>query len=105
MAADIEGDSAVPCGHTEEYEEIGQTAEGTVILCHWCGCAHTDTTRPKVYTREDDEAWYWLYRQAYFAVKDNRACWWDNVNGHRPCHACYEENRARQEGRIREAVR
>lgn len=103
MATELDTDSTVPCGHTEDYEEIGQTPEGMVIVCSYCGCGHTDTTRPKVYTTDENMAWYWLYRQAYFAVKDDRACWWDDKTGHRPCHACYEDNRARQEERIRGA--
>lgn len=104
MAADIESDSTVPCGHRDDYEEIGQTPEGMVIACSYCGCVHTDTTRPKVYTPDDNATWYWLYRQSLQAVSDGRACWWDNIRGHRPCHDCYEDNRARQEARIRGSV-
>ena len=103
METELIGDPNAPCGHKEAWEEIGQTVEGTVIFCHDCGCSFNDIKRPKIYTPEENEDWWLLYRDALTAVRYNKACFLKGGH-HSPCMACRDyrdEERDKMNGRIR----
>lgn len=79
------------CGHLEHYESIGKCVEGELIYCDYCGATFFDKDNPKVYTDRENAEWYYLYRIALKAVREGRACFWDDIRGHRACAICEQE--------------
>lgn len=79
------------CGHLEHYESVGKVVDGELIYCDYCGAIFFDKDNPKVYTDRENAEWYNNYRFSLKAVREGRACFWDEVRGHRACSTCAQE--------------